>query len=213
MEWVVWAVLLLTIGAIASVFVWSKLKRGPRTVERVQLPVIGPVPDFTLTNQIGRAVTLADLRGKVWVGDIVFTRCAGPCPQMTKQMAELQAALPATAPIAFVTLTTDPDFDTPEVLKKYGDKHNADPARWQFLTGDKSEIAKLAVDGLKLTAIEKSPEERTDPADLFIHSTIFVVVDKRGQLRGIFETQGVFVDWPNAREKIVSAVRQLEAER
>ena len=74
------------------------------------LPVIGQIADFALTNQNGRAVSLADLRGQPWVADIIFTRCPGPCLKMTKQMKALQDALPPGSPTKLVTLTTDADF-------------------------------------------------------------------------------------------------------
>src|ERR1035441_9798730 len=69
------------------------------------LPVIGPVADFTLTNQDGQLTTLADFTNHVWVADIVFTRCAGPCPRMTGQMRSLQNRLPAGGTAKLVTLT------------------------------------------------------------------------------------------------------------
>jgi protein SCO1 len=182
--------------------------------ERAQppLPVIGPVAEFTLTNQAGRAVTLADLRGKVWVADIIFTRCGGPCPRMTQQMRDLQDALPAASSTRLVTLTTDADYDTPPVLQKYAHKFGADTARWDFLTGDKRDVAHLAIDSLKLTALEKKPEERTTPEDLFVHSTIYVIVDKQARLRATFETIGDGVDWQQSKSTILAAVRQLENE-
>jgi cytochrome oxidase Cu insertion factor (SCO1/SenC/PrrC family) len=179
---------------------------------RPAFPVIGPVADFTLTNQDGRAMSLADLRGKVWVGDIIFTRCAGPCPRMTKQMRDLQDSLPAASTTRLVTLTTDADYDTPPVLKKYADKYGADPARWNFLTGDKRDVAHLAIDSLKLTTVAKKPEERTSDVDLFVHSTIFVVVDKQARLRMTFETGGEGVDWQQSKSAILDAVSQLENE-
>jgi cytochrome oxidase Cu insertion factor (SCO1/SenC/PrrC family) len=175
--------------------------------------VIGPVPAFTLTNQLGQAVTLEDLKGHVWVADIIFTRCAGPCPVMTRQMRELQDALPAQSTARLVTLTTDADYDTPAVLQEYAKKFGADEGRWIFLTGAPRAIANLAIEGLKLTAIAKPPEERTDPADLFVHSTIFVIVDPQGQLRGVFETQGDHVNWPETKKKILAAITMLEAEQ
>jgi len=98
------------------------------------------------------------------------------------------------------------------VLQTYAAKFGADPARWQYLTGDKVAVANLAIDGLKLTAIAKPPAERTDAADLFVHSTIFVVVDKLGRLRGAFETQGDHVSWPEVKQRILAAVKQLEQE-
>ncbi len=175
--------------------------------------MIGAVADFALTNQAGRQVTLADLRGKVWVADIIFTSCAGPCPRMTKQMQSLQGALPKESRVQLVSLTTDPGHDTPEVLQKYARHFDADPDRWSFLTGSKSQIAALAIDSLKLTAIEKKPEERTDDADLFIHSTIFVLVDKQARLRAAFETEGEAVDWDKKRGDLLSAISQLEREK
>jgi len=174
--------------------------------------VFGQVADFVLTNQNGQAVTLANLRGSVWVADIIFTRCAGPCPRMTRQMKLLQDALPTESRARLVTLTTDPDFDSPAVMKAYATRFEANLDRWWFLTGTKKEIAALAIDSLKLTAIEKKAEERQDPADLFIHSTILVVVDKQGRLRGIFETEGPDIDPARERNAVLATVKQLERE-
>jgi cytochrome oxidase Cu insertion factor (SCO1/SenC/PrrC family) len=127
-------------------------------------------------------------------------------------MSELQAALAAQADVRLVTLTTDAEYDRPPVLKAYGSRFGADFRRWMFLTGTPKQIASLATDSLKLTALEKKPEERVSPADLFIHSTILVVIDKHGRLRGIFETTGDNVDPVQTRREIVSAVRRLEHE-
>ena len=175
-------------------------------------PVYGQIAAFTLTNQNGRAVSLADLRGQVWVADIIFTRCPGPCLKMTKQMKALQDALPPGSQAKLVTLTTDADFDTPPVLKAYAERFEADPRRWMFLTGTKRGIANLAIDSLKLTAIEKKPAERESPQDLFVHSTILVIADKRGQLRGVFETTGEGIDPQNVKAQILAAVSRLERE-
>jgi cytochrome oxidase Cu insertion factor (SCO1/SenC/PrrC family) len=98
-------------------------------------------------------------------------------------------------------------------LKTYAARFEANPERWMFLTGTKKEIAALAIDSLKLTAIEQKPEDRKDPADLFLHSTIFVVVDKQARLRGIFETEGEGVDPAHERSEILGLVQQLERER
>lgn len=200
--------LVLLLGVFA--FLLSGLQSRRRAAD---LPLLGQVSTFTLTNQSAQTVTLQDLLGKVWVADIIFSRCAGPCPRMTRQMESLQAALPKDSKARLVTLTTDPVFDTPEVLNRYAARFQADAGRWWFLTGDKQEIANLAVDGLKLTAIEKAPEERQSVEDLFIHSTIFVVVDKQARLRGVFETDGEGVVWTNMQSRILQAVRDLEREK
>lgn len=197
----------LVIATLAIALVLNRVQT--RTPPR---PILAQVADFTLTNQFGQVVTVAGLRGKVWVADIIFSRCAGPCPRMTRQMRSLQDALTPTNAVKLLTLTTDPEFDTPAVLHKYADRFNADPDRWLFLTGTKSQIAALAIDSLKLTAIEKKPEERTDADDLFIHSTIFVVLDKQARLRGVFETGGDGIEWTNVQSEILTTVRQLERE-
>lgn len=176
-------------------------------------PVLSQIADFSLTNQFGGAVSLAALRGHVWVADIIFTRCPGPCAQMTRNMKSLQDALPAASRAKLVSLTTDPQFDTPPVLNAYGEKFGANFDRWTFLTGDKKQIAPLAIDGLKLTAIEKKPEEQQSVDDLFIHSTYFVVVDRQARLRGVFETVGDGVDLQKVLDEIVARVQQLERER
>jgi protein SCO1/2 len=181
---------------------------------RSPLPVIGPVADFTLTNQDGNISTLVDFTNHVWVADIIFTRCAGPCPRMTGQMRSLQNLLPPDSAAKLVTLTTDPENDSPAVLKKYGERFNADFNRWTLLTGTKKEIAALASGSLKLSAVPVKIEEQKDSADLFIHTTIFVVVDKHAQLRGSFETGGDGVDWTNdVAPRLVKTVRQLENEQ
>jgi len=177
------------------------------------LRVIGPVADFNLTNQDGYLTTLADFSNHVWVADIIFTRCAGPCPRLTGQLRSLQNLLPPDSPARLVTLTTDPEFDSPAVLKKYGERFAVDPSRWTFLTGTKNEIAALASGSLKLSAVPVKLEDRKSVADLFIHTTIFVIVDKHARLRGFFETGGEGVDWTNSiQPQLLQSIRQLENE-
>lgn len=184
-EWMVWGGLVITLAIIIGLSVRNEVlkSRGPH------LPVLFQVPPFTLTNEQGRLFHSDDLRGKVWVADIVFTHCAGPCPRMTQRVAELQAAIPSDKPVHFVTLTTDPENDTPAVLSTYARRFGATPERWHFLTGSKQQIAEVAVRGLKLTALPKEPEKMENPKDLFIHSTILIVIDKRGRARASIETE------------------------
>jgi cytochrome oxidase Cu insertion factor (SCO1/SenC/PrrC family) len=180
---------------------------------RQPLPVIGAVADFTLTNQDGKVTTLADLSNHIWVADIIFTRCAGPCPIITGRMKSLEDALPKTSNAKLVTLTTDPDYDTPAMMKRYGERFGADFSRWMLLTGTKAEIGALGGGSLKLSAVPVSTADQTNAVDLFIHTTIFVIVDKHARLRGSFETVGDGVDWTNAvQPRIIAAVRQLERE-
>ena len=212
-EWLVWMGLLVITTSVLLLFIFALLRqKGALGKTPPALPVIAEVGGFTLTNQVGSVVTLNELKGRVWVADIIFTRCAGPCPRMTRQMRELQDALPSSGGIQLVTLTTDPTFDTPPVMRAYAEKFGADFGRWMFLTGTKDQIARLAVDSLKLTAVEKDPQSRESPQDLFIHSTIFVVVDKQSRLRGVYETSGDGIEFGQVKRQILAAVQRLERE-
>jgi protein SCO1 len=201
-------ILLLGLLCLAALLSLAELKN------QRPLPVYGRIADFTLTNQDGRVTTLADLTNHVWVADIIFTRCAGPCPRMTAQMKSVQDHLPENANVKLVTLTTDPDYDSPELLKRYGEHYGADFDRWMFLTGTKGEIAGLAANSLKLGSTPIASADQKNAADLFIHTTIFVIVDKHAQLRGpIFQTGGDDVDWTNAvRPSLLTAIKRLEHE-
>ena len=205
--WVGFGLLLVLLGAMYLLSVMEVKQARARA-----LPVLGQVADFTLTNENGQVTTLADLTNHVWVADIIFTRCAASCPIMTHEMRLLQDALPADSKAKLVSLTTDPDYDTPVILKRYSDHYGADFNRWMFLTGTKREIAGLATSSLKLGSTPVALKDQKDPVDLFVHSTIFVAVDKHARLRGIFQTEGDGVDWTNVQPHIVAAVRQLEAE-
>jgi protein SCO1/2 len=208
----VWLGISFAFGLLGLTYIVA-LTKMERT-RQVVLPVLGQIASFTLTNQNGQVETLAGLSNHVWVADIIFTRCAGPCPRMTGQMKLLQDLLPPTSGAKLVTLTTDPDNDTPAVMKKYGERFNADFNRWKFLTGTKTEIAELASGSLKLGAVPVKLEDQKSVADLFIHTTIFVIVDKHARLRGVFETGGEGVDWTNVvQPKLLATVRQLESQK
>jgi len=199
-EWIVWGGLALVIATIFGAYVVSNLGRNHRPA----LPVLSQVSDFTLTNQLGRVMGLADLRGQVWVADIIYTRCPGPCVTLSRAMSSLQSAFSQTQTVKLVSLTADPEFDTPEVLRKYGEKFGARPERWQFLTGKKLELYRLATKGLLLAADEVKADERTHPEDLFVHSTLFVVVDKLGRVRGAFDGTE-----PSSQQKVLEATHML----
>jgi protein SCO1/2 len=183
------------------------------SIRKASLPILGQVADFTLTNQDERVTTLDDLTNRVWVADIIFTRCAGACPVMTRQMKQLQEALPSSSPARLISLTTDPDYDSPVILQRYAQHYGANSDRWLFLTGTKTQLAGLAATSLKLGATPVALADQKSPVDLFIHSTIFVAVDKHARLRGIFETEGDGVDWTNVQPRILQTVAQLENER
>lgn len=171
------------------------------------LPVLGSLGDFSLTDQDGRGAGLSDLRGQIWVADLIFTRCAGQCLIMSGHMKQLQTALGADSPAKLVSLTTDPGFDTPPILKKYGDRFSAQDGCWLFLTGPKAAIRKLAVDDLKLTIVEKKPGEQDNANDLFLHSEKFVLVDQQGRIRGYYDGET-----EDCIPPLVAAIRALSRE-
>ncbi len=208
--WTLWAGIALLLATLLLAYLLAQVRYrrslGP------PLPVLGQIADFTLTNQNAQPITLDSLKGQVWVGDIIFTTCPVQCLRMTRQMKQIQDALPLQAGAKLISLTTYPEYDTPEVLKAYANRQGADPARWNFLTGPKAEIRKLAVDSLKLTAMDKPVADRETPNDLFIHSTIFVLVDKHARLRGVFDTLGEGIDPKAVTAQILAAIKRLNRE-
>jgi protein SCO1/2 len=180
-EYAVWGGLAVVVFAIMVAFIMAELK--PKA-----LPVYGTLPGFILTNQNGQTVTLADFHGQVLIADAIFTRCPGQCLVMSAHMREIQNSLPA-GPVQLVSFSTDPAFDQPAVLKKYGERFGARDNRWSFLTGDKSALHNVEVDGLKLAVLDKPAAQQEGANDLFIHSEKFVLLDKLGQIRGYYDGQ------------------------
>lgn len=145
------------------------------------------IEDFELTDRSGRKVTKADLLGHPWVVCFVFTRCAGPCPKVTGQMRLLQDRLKATD-VRLVTLTVDPKFDTPAVLRRYADTFGADPHRWLFLTGDQEKIYHLIIHSFKMSVKEMTGEDRL-PGFEVLHTTNVLHVDAAGRVVGKYNAQ------------------------
>lgn len=145
------------------------------------------IEDFSLTERSGRTVTKADLLGKPWVACFVFTRCAGPCPVVTAQMKILQEKLKDTD-VRLVTITVDPETDTPEVLRSYAKNYGADPERWLFLTGDQKAIYHLIHHSFKMPVQEQVGKDRV-PGFEIIHSTNMMHVDAKGRVLGKYHAE------------------------
>ncbi len=141
-------ILYLTLTAVLAIlFVLSlnAIKIQTRDAQKqTSVEVLGSVPNFKLFDQSGSHFSSADLTGKYWIADFIFTRCAGPCPLMTQQMRTLQTKLSGYENISFISFSVDPEYDTSQVLKAYAGKYQADLNNWSFLTGQKDEIFKLA---------------------------------------------------------------------
>jgi cytochrome oxidase Cu insertion factor (SCO1/SenC/PrrC family) len=141
----------------------ASFARGPApggaTLET--LDVYGTVPQFSLTDRSGRAVSRGDLKGTVWVANFIYTKCTETCPTQSLQIGRLQKDFADARHLRFVSITVDPKNDTHEVLTEYAERYGADRQRWLFLTGDKREIYCLAK-GLNLGVVD--PSDPNPPA-------------------------------------------------
>jgi protein SCO1/2 len=151
------------------------LAHGPQKDQR--LPVIGTAPPFTLTSQDSKPVALADFRGKVVALSFIYTGCPDICPMLTQKMVDAQDALGADfgTKIGFVSITLDPERDTPEVLKDYAQFWGAKPEGWTFLTG--SPEAVRDVTRRYGVFLSKKEDGSVD------HSQLTSLVDADGELR------------------------------
>ncbi|ACE91171.1 putative oxidoreductase protein [Rhizobium etli CIAT 652] len=156
-----------------------------RNTEKYFQPADSPAPAFTLQDSGGRVVSLADLRGKVVVLNFIYTSCPDVCPLHTERIAQIQTMVnqtPMKAMVAFVTITTDPKRDTPQVLSDYGSAHGVDTVNWTLLTAGSEQpedstrrIAEAY--GLKFVAEDDGMQ---------MHGIVTHVIDQDGRLRARF---------------------------
>lgn len=148
--------------------------------------MIATLPDFRLVEASGRAVTRADLAGSPFVADLIFTSCGGICPVMTQEMARLQKQTADLPALRLVSISVDPETDTPERLAEYAGRFGADPARWIFLTGDSDQIRRLAAEGFLLAVADGDPSKGDEA---ILHSPRFVLVDAESRVRGTYDVR------------------------
>ena len=177
------------IGIVALTAMRPLLRRDPPPP-----PVLGRLPVFELIDQDGNPFGTNEMAGKVWVVDFIFTRCRTFCPIMSRRMAKLQEGydLYEVGEVGLLSITVDPEYDTPEVLAGYAETHGADPRRWRFLTGPGDEIYSLVVDGFKLhvARLEPGGDDLVDIA----HSQKLILVDGQGNIRGYYDSDEEGVD-------------------
>jgi protein SCO1 len=149
------------------------------------LPLLYEVPDVSLVSDSSEPISLSTLRGNVVIYDFIFTSCTSICPMMTERMRQLADELPVRDDLRFISVSVDPETDTPEVLARYAEAVRKD-RRWQFLTGDRDEIFALSVSGFKLAA---GPGGSAD--EPVVHSPRFVLVDRNGVVRGYYDSLDV----------------------
>ncbi|MBI3684633.1 MAG: SCO family protein [Acidobacteria bacterium] len=161
------------------------------------LEILGSVPAFTLQAHTGAVFASdAELRGRVWVADFIFTNCTGPCPRMTSQMRQVQSATKDLPELRLVTFTVDPARDTAEALAAYARRQQADE-RWYFLTGPQETLHHLKRYAFLLGSIDGQLN----------HSTRFVLVDRRSRIRAYYDTSE-----PASIQRLIADIRRLEKE-
>lgn len=174
-----WGALIVVILAIVGANIWSSLHQDLGSDAESDLAVHHQVPDFSLIDQRGNSIVLSNLKGKIWVANFIFTRCVAACPLMTDKMKKLQEEF-AESSVDFVSFSVDPEYDTPDVLFQYANRFGVDGNRWFFLTGDKETIYHLTQEGFGLAIGQQDSE--------VLHSARFVLVDRRGQIRGYYDS-------------------------
>ena len=148
--------------------------------------ILSQLPEFRLTDSNNDEFGSDELLGKVWVANFIFTTCEATCPEQTFWMHQLQEKLssdPSRGGIRLVSITVDPDHDTPAVLAEYARQNRADPAQWKFLTGTRDAIWNLAKEGFQLP-VQPDPGNTEMP---IAHDSKFVVVDRGGNVRAYFD--------------------------
>jgi protein SCO1/2 len=158
-------------------------------------------PDFDLLDQDGQPFPASTMDGRVWVVDFFYTTCPGPCPALTSRLSDLHRRFAGKPGVGFLSISSNPEKDRPEVLKLYAEKFGAD-ARWRFLTGDKEHIFSVANQGFKMGLTEGSPG-----GEPVTHSTRLLLVDAEGWVRGFYE--GVGETSGEASERLVADIETL----
>ena len=169
-----WGIEILIVLAVVG---WLASTLSYAAGERDGLPRIGPAPAVSLMAQDGKRLSLKELRGKVVAVTFIYASCADTCPLLTAKMAGLQAALGADfgPKVFFLSITVDPERDTPAVLQRYAQAHGANLAGWAFLTGTPSEIRQVA--RRYGVYYRKTPRGDVD------HTFLTSLVDQSGTLR------------------------------
>jgi len=184
------------------------------------LPLDLPLPEFRLADSTGNAFGSRELARRPYLVNFIFTRCQLTCPEQTRRMVEFQKQLARKIEhqhsseerggpkhflwdhLQIVSLSVDPENDTPEVLSRYADNYGAKLENWSFLTGKKSEIFSLVTDGFKLPVAEVGKDQP------IVHTVKVALVDHRGHLRGVFNGMK-----EEGGRKLMKAIEQVLNER
>lgn len=161
------------------------------------------VKNINLTNQLGKQVSLDELRGKVVVVDFFFTSCPTICPHMTRSMKKLQSALaPGDSLVQFVSLSVDPEHDDVSRLRWWAEKFNVNPDNWWLATGNKDSIYHFALNEMKASVADVGVDTG------FIHTENFFLIDRKGVIRGWYNGLD-----PDAQQRLLKDIPMLMIEK
>ncbi len=142
------------------------------------------IPNFSLTDQYGKAFGFDDLKGKTYVANFIFTRCNTICPEITRNLKVIQDEYKDVKDFLIVSITLDPKYDAPEILHRFATKYDVNNKNWHFLTGSRDTIAWLMnKDGFLMVPPLPNPQ---DPVQIQ-HTEIVALVDKDGYIRGHYD--------------------------
>lgn len=189
-RWIVGGIGWTLVAAMAVVLAWQAREQSARDSGP---DVLMPIAPFALVDQDGRGFASDEaLRGKVWIAGFAFTSCTSICPMLTSQMANVQRRLdPYGDRVHLVTITVDPETDTPERLREYAERYGADLERWSFLTGEPERVRETIEQGFRRPIGART--ETPSGYDI-LHSGDLMLVDQDGVLRGLYPTDAEGLD-------------------
>lgn len=189
--WIALALLVTT--GLAAVAIKKALDKAAQTQgDDSALPILFDAPAFSLTNQNNQPVSNTAYLGKPWVAAFIYTNCTSACPMVSGRMSALQDKVGSTG-VKMVSFTVDPVRDTPDVLRAYAEKFNADLTKWSFLTGTPAQMRAIEeafhvrIPDDKIAEMNKGATQPVTANEL--HSDQFMLIDAKGRVRGVYDSK------------------------
>ncbi len=195
----------IVLGCAALVIILMRMVLGGAQA-LAPLPVITTVPDFVLTDQTQNEFGSKELRGRPWIASFIYSTCPGPCPMVVQRLGDIKERLSNDPRLLIVSITVDPEGDTPAVLEAYGRTHSIDPERWRLLTGDYNYVLNLVQKNFYLPIAENEGADPKLIAEMgpITHSTKLVLVDAQLQIRGYYDSNNA-----NELKALTAAMKRL----
>ncbi len=179
LPWIVWGHVLMVLIGVGVMYLFAQ---RDSSAAKGALPRLAHVPNLKMTDQHGQPFQFDDLRGLVWIGDLIYTTCPGPCPIVTSRLTKLQKKIARHGDIRLVSISVNPEVDTPERLLEYAQQFGA-ISSWIFLTGTPGDANTIADDVFQIP-LRHQPNEK-EPV---LHTTQLIVVDRQGYVRALHES-------------------------